>query len=159
MEVKEYIEKVSGRKGQNVKAVWQRPMKIRKGVEHVVEKRTAAIIRTGIDYENMQSVKEGRANGDLPEENQGLPWGEWAQFPYHIQHKEKDYLRLYPASGINVATGEGFIPEVSYFLDGVEVSKEVVMPLCLASEFRTDSEPPLVFTIKAGDLVEIGNSN
>ena len=58
MEVKSFIQSVSGVKGANLKATWVRPLKVRKGVADIVEKRTSAVIRTGVDYENIQTVKE-----------------------------------------------------------------------------------------------------
>jgi hypothetical protein len=149
MDVNTFIQSVSGVKGANLKATWVRPMKVRKGVEAVIEKKTSAIIRTGVDYDNIQTVKEGRADGTLPEKNEGLPWGQWATFPYHITHKDTDYLRLYPASGLE------FKPEVHYILNGQEVGKEIVEPLCLASEFKVNEEKPTCFTIKAETLVSI----
>lgn len=152
MEVSNFINAVSGVKGANLSATWVRPLKVRKsaGEGITVEKRTTAVIRTGVDYDNLQVVKEGREDGTLPEQNEGLPWGEWVQFPYHIKHKDQDYLRLYPASGLN------FTPKVEYFLNGESVSKDIVEPLCLASEFKVNEEQPTCFTIKAASLVSIG---
>lgn len=155
------IEKIKGivkpRKGANLSAVIRKDMKVRSSYrERKVEKVTKLVIRGGIDYDNMGVVKEGREDGTLPKENAGLPWGEWVEFPLHITHKGTDYVRFYPASGINLATGEEFIPEVTYFLDGKEVEKSEIEPLCLASEFpKPKDEKPLCFTIKAENVVDI----
>lgn len=151
MEASKYIEYVGQRKGQNLKAVWVRPMKVRKSAEGVtLTKMTSAVVRGGIDYDNIKTVKEGRVDGTLPEKNEGLPWGEWKSFPYSITHKETDYLRLYPASGIE------FHPKVVYFMNGERVGKDIVEPLCLASEFKANEEMPKCFTIKADSLISIG---
>jgi len=151
MNVAEYIETVSAKKGANLSAEWKRPMKVRKSAgDVVVEKITHAVVRGGVDYENIGTVKEGREDGTLPKENAGLPWGEWAEFPFHITHKGTDYLRLYPSSGID------FTPKTQYFLNGEEVGKEIVEPLCLASEFKVNDQKPTCFTIKAEALVRIG---
>jgi hypothetical protein len=123
---------IKTRKGQNLSAVITKSVKTKAAHKaNRVEKKTKLVIRGGIDYDNIGVVKEGRENGSLPEQNAGLPWGEWAEFPLHITHKGQDYARFYPASGIN------FTPKVQYFLNGVEVDKSVIEPLCLASEFTT----------------------
>lgn len=130
MEVSKYIEIVSEKKGANLKAEFKKDLKVRKNAGEVsVQKVTKCVVRGGIQYDNMKAVQEGREDGTKPEENAGLPWGEWKEYPYHIAHKAQDFLRIYPASGIE------FKPKVTYFMDGEEVDMEVVMPLCLASEF------------------------
>jgi hypothetical protein len=142
---------VKGRKGANLSAVVRKDMKVRSSYkDHKVEKVTRLVIRGGIDYDNIGVVKEGREDGTLPSENAGLPWGEWAEFPLHITHKGQDYARFYPASGLE------FKPKVQYFLDGVEVEKDAIKELCLASEFpKPDDKEPLCFTIKAENVVDI----
>lgn len=151
MEVQDYINIVSDKKGANLSAEWKRPMKVRKTAGEIsVEKVTKCVVRGGIDYDNIGVVKEGREDGTLPQENAGLPWGEWIAFPFHIAHKGNDYLRLYPASGIE------FTPKTTYYLNGEEVGKDIVEPLCLASEFKVNEQKPLCFTIKAESLVSIG---
>lgn len=149
MEIEIIKEKLKAKKGANLSVVFDRPLKTRKGVAEKVTKVTRIVARGGVDYDNIGIVKEKRENGELPSENAGLPWGEWVEFPIHIRHKEVDYARFYPASGI------GFKPEVTYFLDGVEVSKEQVQTLCLASEFPKRDEAPLCFTIKANNVAMI----
>jgi len=127
-----------------------RPLKTRKAVTDTVEKRTEAVIRTGVDYDKIKTVQEGREDGSKPEKNAGLPWGEWVEFPWHIQHKGTDYLRLYPASGLE------FQAKTTYYLNGEEVAQEIVEPLCLASEFKVNEKKPECFTIKAAALESIG---
>ena len=134
-------------KGSNRRAVFQRTLKTRKGVENVVTKVTSIVVRAGIDYDNQKAVMEGRESGDLPAENNGLPWGEWVEFPFHIQHKGEDYVRFYAGSGLD------FAPKVEFFLDGVSVPKETIVPLCLASETATKEEKPLAMTVKAANVM------
>jgi hypothetical protein len=141
------IEKIQS--GANVPAKWGKTLKTRKGVTDKVEKVTVAHIRKGIDFSNLSSVKEGIANGERGEV-QGLPWGEWVKFPVHISHKGNDYARLYPASFTNL------VPKVKYFINGHEVSKAEAQALCLASEFPSRDEKPECFTVKAENLISIG---
>lgn len=149
MEIEIIKEKLKAKKGANLSVVFDRPLKTRKGVAEKVTKVTRIIARGGVDYDNIGIVQEKRENGELPSENAGLPWGEWVEFPLHIRHKDVDYARFYPASGI------GFTPQVTYFLNGIEVAKEQVQTLCLASEFPKRDEAPLCFTIKANNVAMI----
>jgi hypothetical protein len=158
MNIEQVRTLILGKKGSNLPAVIHKELKTLKAhKDRKVEKITKLIIRGGIGYDNMKAVMEGRENGTLPEENAGLPWGEWAdEEGIHITHKGSDYVRMYPASGINIATGHKFVPEVSYLLDGKEVPKEEVMDLCQKSEFPDKKEEPLCFTIKLDNLVSLG---
>ena len=149
MEIESIKETIKTKKGANLSVVFDRQLKTRKGVMEAVTKVTRIVVRGGVEYDNLGIVQEKRENGELPSENAGLPWGEWVEYPLHIRHKDVDYARFYPASGI------GFKPQVTYFLDGVEVAKEQIQPLCLASEFPKRDEDPLCFTIKAHNVAMI----
>ncbi len=149
MTVVEIKNILATRKGSNLHAIFGKEMKTRKGVENKVEKITSIVVRGGIDYDNQAVVKEGREDGTLPEENAGLPWGEWVEFPYHIQHKGTDYVRFYSASGLS------FEPKVEYYLDGIQVDKATIQPLCLASEFPNRQDAPLAMTVKAENVKAI----
>lgn len=155
MKISEIKNAISTRKGSNVRAIWGKQLKTYKGITDVVEKVTSLVVRGGIDYDNMAVVKEGREDGSLPEENAGLPWGQWAEFPYHIEHKGQDYARFYPASGVDIATGNAFVPSVEYYLNGELTTKQMVSGLCLASEFPNREEAPLCYTIKAENVKAI----
>jgi hypothetical protein len=157
---------IKSHKGQNLSVILGKQLKTRKrildsamigdneititGESPVVEKVTSIVIRGGIEYDNQKVVIEGREDGTLPDENQGLPWGEWAEYPFHITHKGSDYARFYAASGLS------FEPKVEYYLNGKLSTKAIVEPLCLASEFRKSDEPmPLCMTIKADNVKAI----
>jgi len=150
MKIQDIIAKVETRKGANLSATIHKTLKTLKGVEDVIEKKTNIVIRGGIDYDNIAIVQEMRESGALPDKNAGLPWGDWAQFPYHITHKGQDYARFYPASGIDFST------HVEYYRNGNVVAKDEVKELCLKSEFPEREEKPLCYTIKADNVVKIG---
>lgn len=118
------------RPGAVYRVAWRRGMKTRKTAGDVAcEKAVSALVRAGVDYDAQKAVQAKRETGELPAENQGLPWGEWADdVKGTILHKGKRYLRLYPHRGA--------IPLATFFLDGKEVSPDDVKPLCLASEFQ-----------------------
>jgi hypothetical protein len=141
---------VKTRKGSNLSVVIEKPLKTKKvHGGNQIKKTTRLVIRGGVEYDNIGLVQEKREDGSLPSENAGLPWGEWAEYPLHITHKGTDYARFYPASGI------GFTPKVAYFLNGIQVEKSVIEPLCLASEFSKNETEPLCFTIKSENVKDI----
>jgi hypothetical protein len=143
-------EVLKTRKGSNLSVLINKPLKVKKvHAGNKVEKQTKLVIRGGIEYDNIGAVKEGRENGTLPSQPQSLPWGTWAEFPVHIEHKGSDYVRFYPASGLS------FKPETTYFLNGMEVDKSQVEFICLSSEFPTHKDEPLCYTIKAENVRDI----
>jgi hypothetical protein len=157
MNIVDIKQTLASKKGANLKATWGKKLKTRKdAIGFKVEKVTSLVVRGGIDYDNLGVVQEGRQNGDLPSQNAGLPWGTWVEHPLHIEHKGTDYARFYPASGVNVATGKEFVPEVTYYIDGKVATIDEVKPLCLASEFPSRDETPLCFTIKADNVLSLG---
>ena len=149
MNTKQILDLLDGRKGQNLSVVWERALKTRKGVEARISKVTTLVARTGVAYDNISAVKEAREDGTLPSENAGLPWGAWEKFPYHITHKGTDYIRFYPAAGLD------FPIKSSYFINGIQTTKDDVKALCLASEF-SKSDDPRCFTVKAENVKSVG---
>lgn len=121
------LNRAMGRKGQFVGLLWVRPMAVRKGIESVITKEVRTVARVGIEYDNQAAVIEGRASGDLPPENAGLPWGKWLHYPYLIEHKGNLYFRLYPVNGAKAKT--------VYRLNGQIARREEIEGLCLAKEF------------------------
>ena len=141
------LELLMSRKGQIVTVKTQRPVKMKKG-QPAVMKASEFQCRVGVNYDNIQVVKEGRANGELPAENQGLPWGEWIEFPYTIGHKGETYVRC-------TLLNNGFRRAPVFTLaDGTVVDKDVVKAGALASEFR-EGDDSVVFNIKVSSLVEV----
>lgn len=149
MNAQDIVSLLKGHKGQHIRAVWQRPLKTRKGINSLVLKRVCYHVRAGIDYANLATVKDAIANGERGQV-QPLPWGEWVSFPFIIGHKGAHYVRLYPASFDNLT------PSVEYTLDGKFVDRTDVEPLCLASEFRREDDNPPCFTLRAETLISLG---
>ena len=141
------LELLMSRKGQIVTVTTTRPVRMKKGQAEVM-KTSQFQCRVGVNYDNIAAVKEGRANGELPAENAGLPWGEWLEFPYTIGHKGETYVRC-------TMLNNGFRRAPVFALaDGTEVDKETVRLGALASEFR-EGDDNAVFNIKVSSLVEV----
>lgn len=134
--------------GQHVSVSFQsqpKPSAVNKELN--LKKITSGAFRAGIDFANLSTVKEGIENGERGEV-QSLPWGEWVSFPYHIQHKGKDYVRLYPPAG-------GFIqtPKVQYFINDEEVDKDTFNSKLTPSAAK--SKETECFTIAADNIISI----
>lgn len=148
MKTQDIVNAVKGHKGQHILATWQRIAKTYNGIEAVVEKRVKAYVRAGIDYANLASVKQAIENGERGEV-EPLKWGQWIQFPFTIEHKGKEYVRLYPASFDNLK------PTTQWLLNGKEVDYSTVEPMLQASEKKHD-EHPACFTLFADSVISIG---
>lgn len=146
-----YLDKIAGlRKGAAYALKIARPVKVKKG-QPSFTKHTRTTIRAGINYDNMKAVQQGRADGALPEENQGLPYGEWYLFPYVIVHKGEYHYRF--------ATSEIGRMETFYTdAEGNRVDREVVKASAYASEFAERDQPMTVFNVKETNIVSFGLS-
>lgn len=111
-----------------------------------LSKTTTGVFRSGIDYAELSSVKEGIARGERGEV-ESLPWGEWALFPWIIIHKEVEYLRLYPAQGQRST--------VVYTVDGSEVDKATFQAYLTPSQCA-EKDAPACITKKLAEIRFIG---
>ena len=114
--------------------VTMRDGKVRKAFQGQANIRKAVIFkqaRIGVTYDNKADVKEGRADGSMPSENQGLKWGEYMDGSNGkiILHKGKTYLVI-DAFANSI--------ETIWYMDGKEVTKESIRPYLLASEFSSE---------------------
>ena len=116
-----------------------------KGVS--LEKVTSMCVRTGVDFSNLTSVKEGIANGERGEV-QSLPWGVWAKFPFIISHKGEEFVRLTLAANSK--------PSTIFKVDGLEVSREEFSKFLTPSDAKGSDKPVEVLTVKMKNLITIG---
>lgn len=138
------LDLVLSKKQQPVKFVTERMLKVRKGQDAIV-KRSEFTAIIGQVYDEIEEVIEKRATGELPAENAGLPWGEWAVFPYIIAHKGEYYVRC-----TMDRTAERKAPR--YTRNGLEITRAEAEAAALASEFRAGDDS-IVFNIKLGSVV------
>ena len=156
----EIKNRILNSKGSFVKARWKsQPKPAGAFKQFSLEKITEGVVRAGIDYSNLSAVKlEVEAGNRNPVGE--LPWGQWkidedgeSMFPYVIEHKGEDYIRLYPSEGQNHHCSS------TYYVDGVQVSKEDFAKYLTPSEAKklldTESTQPLCFTIKAKNVLGI----
>ena len=137
-------------KGQFISAIFRsekKPAAIHKGT--LLEKRIEGVFRAGIDFGNLGSVKDGIANGERGEV-QPLPFGEWLKFPYLIQYKETQYVRLYPTKNC--------VLKVQYLVNGVDSTKENFLSFLTPSDKAKaeNGERPECITVKVSNLIKLG---
>ena len=117
-----------------------------------ITKTQSMVVRLGVDYENLGQTAKNRASGASPEENAGLPWGEWEMFPFLIGHKGKQYVRVY-ANKDQI--------KAQWFLNGVPVMKSIIEPFLTSAETSNDKlqyapDGILTFTVTGENIKSIG---
>lgn len=117
-----------------------KPSAQHKGV--VLSKEVRVVCRAGIDFANLQSVKDGIAMGERGGV-QGLPWGVWECFPYTIAHDGQTYYRLYPSPAKNHK------PTVRYLVNGAEVTRDDYLAYLTPSARAKAGQPRECFNVKA----------
>lgn len=111
-----------------------------------LRKHTKMVVRTGVNFANLSSVKEGIASGERGEVGE-LPWGEWIAFPYAIVNKGKEYFRF--------TLGANTRPTCRYFVNEVEVERADFIQHLPPSK-REPSEPSEVITVALDNITRIG---
>lgn len=137
-------------KGQIVTLTTAREMKHKKGFLPVLKVSTFQC-RMGCAYDNLSAVKEGRGNGTLPEENQGLNGVAWVVYPHLLVgiKSGKYQMRCTRLAGGNA-------PTVTFLRDGGEITREVALEGAYSSEFPKD-ESPEVFNVSVGNITHVNS--
>jgi hypothetical protein len=156
MNVETFMNEMKNRKGQTAWAEWSRPMKTLKKSDVEILKTVRALIRTGIEFQNLKQ-NEDRETGELQE------WQEWEEYPYILRKKIKvagewisdpdgqRYYRLYrPEDGL---------VEVTYTMNGLPATRDEINAYLLASEKGSGGDGPiLTFQVKVEELTSISNA-
>lgn len=119
-----------------------------------VVKMVKAVVRFGVDYAQMESVKQKAAQKaalGLAVSLHSLPWGTW-KTRFLIEHKGQLYVRLTcPKNNRNLK------PVIlGYYVNGQEVSKEEAMAITRPSDWTQKDDDLDVYTKKIEDIVSIG---
>jgi hypothetical protein len=152
------ISNLLSSKGQFVRAIWKSnptPAAAHKKAGITLEKKTSAIVRSGINFAQLSAVKEGIASGDRPEVGE-LPFGRWkinpvtgeSMFPYVIETDKGDQIRMYPSHTKSTTI---------YFVNGEEVAKEKFAEYLTPSDSKKlfSNESPLCFTVKRENIIGV----
>lgn len=150
MDTTRYLEMVMGKRGQFIKLCWQRLVETAAAYKHLtIEKRTTVTARTGVEYDNVKAVQEKRETGELPEQNAGLPFGEWTVYPYVIRHKGQDYARIYTVKGAKA--------DVEWYCNGRRINDaQALSYLTPSARKKSFGKGDLdCFTVKMNDVIKI----
>lgn len=143
------IASVQDAKGQFLSVVMEKdekPMAASKKAGITLRKQTTMVVRTGVQFANLTSVKDAIASGERGEV-QSLPWGEWLIYPYGIVHNGKEYFRF--------TLGANTRPTCRYWVNDKEVSRAEFI-VHLPESKREPSEPSEVITVALDNIVSIG---
>jgi hypothetical protein len=146
LQTNEVLQLLNKKRGTIATLTTLRAMKVRKDKEPI-QKLSTFQARVGVEYDNIKAVQDKRASGELPAQNQGLPWGQWYDYPHIIEHKGEYYYRC-------TRVRNQFVPQVTFLRNGIEITKAEAEQDCLASEFR-DGDDNEVFTIKVASLQQV----
>lgn len=108
MDRKEYLASINGGGIDHRTVAWTTSVKPAAAhAGRALRKFTTAMVMTGAKYAEL-AVNSDIQTGDLP-------WGQWAEFPHIITHKDKEYARLYVLDGTIHTT---------YVVDGEPVDRD-----------------------------------
>lgn len=149
IEQTEIKNKLVSRKGQIVTIHTKRPMKVTKG-QPTIEKESIFQCRIGVTYDNIKAVQEKRESGELPEENQGLNGFVW-EGDSNVILKSIKSEELY----VRCTKMKSNVAKTKYLMNGKEVDKDLIKPMCLAAEFPKTERDNDVFNIKLESILEL----
>ena len=152
MNKNEIITKALSKKGQFASIEYKRACKVKKDAPNIYKVTQAYNVRIGAQYDAMQAVKEARADGTLPAENQGLNGLQWVQYPVILQSIKSgtEMLRIETAKNSTFKTQY-------YIANGEElqeVTKEQIQDYLYASE-KSNGEMPTVLNIKLENITAL----
>lgn len=125
------------KKGTIHTVITEKKLKLRAGIDPSTKivKRSKYQVRFGLEYHALAEVKQnfidkfGCKPSDVKNYVGSRKWGTWKQYPYYLTHNGSDY--------VHSVTANGNTPTTTYYLNGVEVSKDVVLKYCPKSELSS----------------------
>lgn len=149
MDKNEIIAKALNKKGQFASIEYKRICKVKKGAPNIYKVTQAQNVRIGAQYDAMQAVKDARADGTLPAENQGLNGLQWVQYPVILQSIKSG------AEMLRIETAKNSTFKTQYYVQsGNElqaVTKDKIQDYLYASE-KSNGEMPIVLNIKLENI-------
>jgi hypothetical protein len=145
----EILAKILNCKGQYISLITKttvQPAAAHKSV--ALEKIISNKYRAGIQFKNLTSVKKAIESGER-EEIQPLRWGKWKKYPYVIEHKDKEYIRLYPSTNSDSGI------EVKYKVNGKEVPRSAFNAYLKPSDLNKQGAIPECYYIALDNILEI----
>ena len=152
MNKNEIITKALNKKGQFASVEYKRACKVKKDAPNIYKVTQAYNVRIGAQYDAMQAVKDARADGTLPAENQGLSGLQWVQYPVILQSVKSGTEML------RIETAKNSTFETQYYIQNGEelqaVTKAEIQDYLYASE-KSNGEMPTVLNIKLENITAL----
>lgn len=152
MNKNDIITKALNKKGQFASVEYKRACKVKRGAPNIYKTTTAQNVRIGAQYDAMQTVKDARADGTLPAENQGLNGLQWVQYPVILQSVKSG------AEMLRIETAKNSTFKTQYYVqNGNElqaVTKEQIQEYLYVSE-KSNGEMPTVLNIKLENITAL----
>lgn len=120
--------------------------------DKVITKLVKATIRIGVDYSNLEVIKEMRKEKIFDEtmDYNKLPYGEWFMPHYIIKHNGDYQLRITRTNGVN------HYASVKYLVNGQEIDKEQLRALEIMQPSYWNSKDTMVYNVKIENIVSLG---
>ena len=117
-----------------------------------VVKRTEKVVRLGVKYHNIESVKQHEAERTSPKQERD-PWCHYVVEDILAKHNTKDDYYLCYAN-----VNKGHHTKIQWFINGVPVSEETVKNsgYVIPSYFTPSNEAPAVQKLKTENIISLG---
>lgn len=151
MKTEAILAKLNDRKGAslNVRLVsGVATLAAHKDVE--VFKVTEMTVISGVSFENRRDIRDAIEAGERSEVG-ALPWGQWKNFPFVIEHKGNDYIRLYLPSKAQQEAGFARETTVQFIANGKPITRDEAIQLCGSKAKARENEEGCL-TVKAAGL-------
>ena len=145
------IKALLNAKGRFVKAGWKsNPTPSKRFKDVHLEKRTVAIVRSGVGYKNLKVIRDAIEAGERGPV-QPLPYGKWVRYPYILVHEGVKYIRM------TRSTEHVKFRVTKYYVDGKEVRLRTFVRYLTPSSAaqHLSSEFPIVFNVKMKNIIDI----
>ena len=146
--IEKFVESIKG--GTIHSLQWIRPAKTKKScVDEITKTVRATNIMLNASYDNLKRVKQGRADGTLPEENAGIPGFEWVHYPLILRSIKtgKLYLRMETMANSKF--------ETEWRRNKAIVAKALIEQDLLSSEKSSREEMPMVLNVALDNIIAI----
>jgi hypothetical protein len=143
MDTQDYLDAINAGGINSVGVEWTTEVKpAAKWRGHTLTKITRALVMTGVEYANLAVNKDT--------ETGALPWGEWKRYPYVIEHKGQEYVR--------VNTIDRTLTTL-YYVDGIDVDRQQFLDYLTPSQREAKRPNGGTLTIKASNMRLVGDAS
>lgn len=118
-------------------------------------KHTRKTVRLGVQYQNMEAVKEKEAMRTEPK-REVAPWCHWEIDDILAKHNMKEAYYL----ACSYVNGRGHNTESEYYLNGELVTPDILKAsgYIVPSYFKEDREPAVTQRINIENIIRIGSN-